>query len=67
MNMHCSLHFFVTPEGQKIEYARIRRKMGRTWIGQTIHLSRLDSDLVKTMRSQANGNSKEMGEMDGDS
>ena len=66
MKIHCSLHFFLTPESQKIEYARIQRKMGRTWIGQTIHLSRLDNSLVKMIRSKAKGNAKDMGGIDGD-
>lgn len=66
MNIRCSLHFFLTPEGQKIEYARIQRKMGRTWIGQTINLSRLDNSLVETIRSKVKGNAKDMGGIDGD-
>lgn len=66
MNIHCSLHFVLTPEGKKIEYARIQRKMGRTWIGQTIYLSRLDNSLVKTIRSKAKGNAKDMSGIDGD-
>jgi len=53
MNLHYSLHFFITPTGQKIEYARIGRKMGRTWVGQTVSLSRLDSNLLIKIRSQA--------------
>lgn len=66
MNIHCSLHFFLTPEGKKIEYARIQRKMGRTWIGQTIHLSRLDNSLVKTIRCKDKVNAKDMSGIDGD-
>jgi hypothetical protein len=66
MNIHCSLHFFLTPEGQKLEYARIQRKIDRTWIGQTINLSRLDDSLVKTICSKAKGSAKDMGGIDGD-
>jgi hypothetical protein len=67
MNTDYSLHFFIAPAGQRIEYARIQLKKERTWIGQTISLSRLDSSFVKTIRANAADNSEMMGGMDGDS
>jgi len=39
--MTLSFHYCITPAGQKIEYVRIQRKIGKVSIGQTLALARL--------------------------
>jgi len=39
-----TLHSFLTPAGVRVFYARIRRKVGRCIVGQSLLLSRLSPD-----------------------
>lgn len=48
--MTISFHCFITTSDQKIEYARIQRKIGRVWIGQTVSLSQPPAELRPTKR-----------------